>query len=249
MAWSFLFSDGVLISLCYSGLEEDRIVKDVAPNSRPSGGRRLRVTLLGVGAMRSPRFAPAGLLVEAGRSRVMLDGGPGAVAAGALDAWLVTDAYGELVGAIRRLARARGLEPGVASFATGSLGVTPRPVVHTSHAAWGYLIKAGSWRVAWVPEFWRFPAWVVGADLCFADAAGWARPIRFANGVGGHACVFETADAARRRRVGRLVFAHIGRPSIRAMDAGKQPPFGEWGEEGTRFVLGERLRRYRARRT
>ena len=224
-------------------------MKDIAPTSRHSHGRRLRVTLLGVGAMSSPRFAPAGLLVEAGRSRVMLDGGPGAVPDGALDAWLVTDAHGELAAAIRRLARARGLGSGVASFITGSLSVTPRPVVHTSHPAHGYVIAAGGWRLAWAPEFWRFPAWAARVDLCFADAAGWARPIRFANGVGGHACVFETAEAAKRRRVGRLVFAHIGRPSIRAIDTGEQPPFGEWGEEGTRFVLGDQLRRYLPRRT
>ena len=37
-----------------------------------------RFTLLGVGAMNSPRYAPAGLLVEQGRVRVVIDGGPGA---------------------------------------------------------------------------------------------------------------------------------------------------------------------------
>ena len=36
-----------------------------------------RFTLLGVGAMNSPRYAPAGLLVEQGRVRVVIDGGPG----------------------------------------------------------------------------------------------------------------------------------------------------------------------------
>src|ERR1043166_6491544 len=61
----------------------------------------LRLTLLGVGAMNSPRFAPAGLLVELGRSRVMIDGGPGAEPAGELDDWLVTDAKAELIRSIR----------------------------------------------------------------------------------------------------------------------------------------------------
>ena len=37
-----------------------------------------RFTLLGVGAMNSPRYAPAGLLIEQGRVRVAIDGGPGA---------------------------------------------------------------------------------------------------------------------------------------------------------------------------
>lgn len=38
----------------------------------------LRFTLLGAGAMNSPRYAPAGLLVEYKDHRVMIDGGPGA---------------------------------------------------------------------------------------------------------------------------------------------------------------------------
>ena len=36
------------------------------------------MTLLGVGAMNSPRFAPAGMLLRYGRRRVAFDGGPGA---------------------------------------------------------------------------------------------------------------------------------------------------------------------------
>lgn len=44
-----------------------------------SGKRRtLQLTILGVGAMASPRYAPAGLLVEAAGRRVMIDGGKGA---------------------------------------------------------------------------------------------------------------------------------------------------------------------------
>jgi hypothetical protein len=57
----------------------------------------VRLTLLGVGAMNSPRYAPAGLLVEHRRHRVMLDGGPGAEPRGKIDAWLVTDEQGELM--------------------------------------------------------------------------------------------------------------------------------------------------------
>jgi hypothetical protein len=33
------------------------------------------------------------------------------------------------------------------------------------------------------------------------------------------------------------VFAHIGRPTIRAIDAGHRPPFGEFGRDGRRFRL------------
>jgi hypothetical protein len=74
----------------------------------------------------------------------------------------------------------------------------------------------------------------------FADAAGWARPIRFARGVGGHAPVRETAAFARQGGIRRLVFAHIGRPSIRAMDAGLCLPFGEWGVEGKTYRVRPR---------
>jgi hypothetical protein len=35
------------------------------------------MTLLGIGAMASPRYRPAGLLVEYAAARVMLDGGRG----------------------------------------------------------------------------------------------------------------------------------------------------------------------------
>ena len=37
-----------------------------------------RFRLLGVGAMNSPRYAPAGLLIEQSQVRVAIDGGPGA---------------------------------------------------------------------------------------------------------------------------------------------------------------------------
>jgi hypothetical protein len=86
---------------------------------------RVRLTLLGVEAMNSPRYAPAGLLVEHRRRRVMLDGGLGAGPGGKLDAWLVTDERGELMREIRRLARARGLEPAVKTYSSGGLTIEP----------------------------------------------------------------------------------------------------------------------------
>ena len=193
-----------------------------------------RLTLLGVGAMKSPRFAPAGLLVEYEGSRVMLDGGPGAEPGGPIDAWLVSDDKAELIREIRQLAADSGVEAEVARFAApDGLEISPRAVKHTSHPTYGYLIKAEGRRIAWAPEFWSFPRWAARVDLMFADAAGWDRPIRFAKGVGGHVAAVEIAEQARRRGVRRLVLAHIGRPTIRAMDAGKVPPFGEFGKEGT----------------
>jgi hypothetical protein len=197
-----------------------------------------RLTLLGVGAMASPRFAPAGLLVECGRDRVMIDGGPGAVPRGEIDAWLVTDARAELMREIRALARDRGLEPEVGHFVRpGSLRLSPKPVLHTSHPTFGYRIELGDYLVAWAPEFLVLPRWTQRFDLVFADGSGWNRPIRFAGGVGGHACVLEVAREASSLAIRKLVFAHIGRPSIRAIDAGLQPPFGQMGQDGQTFVV------------
>jgi hypothetical protein len=109
--------------------------------------------------------------------------------------------------------------------------------VHTSHPAYAYEVRVEGRRAVWAPEFWEFPAFARAADVLFADAAGWTRPIRFARGAGGHACVQDVARAAERAKVRRLVFAHIGRPSIRAIDAGERPAFGEWGVEGRTYVL------------
>ncbi|WP_223167190.1 MBL fold metallo-hydrolase [Nonomuraea sp. SYSU D8015] len=193
--------------------------------------------LTGVGAMNSPRYCPAGLLVSWRGHRVLLDGDDEAGASGRLDAWLVCDERAELMPAIRRAARALGLTAAVAAYDAAGVEIEPLPVAHTSHPTYGYLIRTARARAVWAPEFWAFPEWAAGADLMFADAAGWNRPIRFAGGVGGHADVHQVARDARDRRVGRLVFAHIGRPSIRAIDGGALPPYGEWGVDGRAYRL------------
>lgn len=199
---------------------------------------RLRVTLLGCGAMNSPRYPPAGLLVQYRRRRLMLDGGPGAEPPpGPLFAWLVTDDRSELRRELRVLAVRHGTVPRVGRVTFSDLVVEPRPVAHTSHPTWGYLLHVPGAAVAWLPEAWEFPGWAAGVDLLFAEAAGWSRPIRFARGAGGHLCVLQVAELARQARVGRVVFSHIGRPSLRAIDAGLRPPFGEWGAPGRTYRL------------
>jgi hypothetical protein len=166
----------------------------------------------------------------------MLDGGPGATPPARLDAWLVTDERAELVVAIRRMARVRGMTPYAGSFECAGLRVVAHAVVHTSHPTCGYVIEAAGCTVVWAPEFYEFPRWARQADIMFADAAGWNRPIRFAGGVGGHVDVLTVARAARRAKVHRLVFAHIGRPTIRAVDRGLMPPFGELASDGQVFI-------------
>lgn len=198
---------------------------------------------VGVGAMNSPRFAPAGLLVAYRGVRVMIDGGPGAEPSGRLDAWLVTDERAELMGEIRRAASRRELGPHVGSFRKHGLRIEARPVIHTNHPAYGYRIGAGGHVVVWAPEFYRFPRWARRADLMFAEASGWARPIRFRGGVGGHADVLTVAKAARRWNVRRLVFAHIGRPTLKAIEQGATPPFGEFAADGQVFVVRRKMPR------
>ena len=197
----------------------------------------MRLTLLGVGAMNSPRYAPAGLLLRHAGRRVALDGGPGADPPARLDGWLVTDERAELRSALRRMAADRGVRPTVVPLTLGEVRVLPCPVRHTAHPTWGYRIECGGRVAVWAPEFWEFPDWAGGADLMFADASGWDRPIRFRGGIGGHASVRDTSAQAIKHGIGRLVYAHIGRPCLRAMDAGLRPPFGEWGVQGRGYLL------------
>jgi len=197
----------------------------------------LRLTLLGVGAMNSPRYQPAGLQVQFGSKRLMIDGGPGAAPNEKLTAWLVTDERGELIREIRKLARPMGLEPSVVSYSSLGLSIKPHPVVHTSHDTYGYTIKACGKKIVWAPEFLKFPKWAKAAELMFAEAAGWKRPILFRGGVGGHASVEQVAKEAEKNHVKRLVYAHIGRPTIKAIDCGWQLAFGELGTEGDVFII------------
>ncbi|KAA5834651.1 MBL fold metallo-hydrolase [Saccharopolyspora hirsuta] len=195
----------------------------------------MQMTLLGVGAMNSPRYRPAGLAVRWAGHRVVLDGVD--AGGGHVDAWLVCDERAELMPEIRRRSRELGVPAGAVEYCAAGVRLRPLPVEHTSHPTFGYLVEHREHRVVWAPEFWRFPDWAAGADLVFADAAGWDRPIRFAGGVGGHASTVDTARRASRAGVRRLVFAHIGRPSIRAIDRGLTPPFGEWGAEGRTYAV------------
>jgi hypothetical protein len=198
---------------------------------------------LGVGAQASPRFAPAGLLILHAGARVVIDGGDGAIPAGRVDAWLVTDQQSELIARIRKAARARGVAASLGRFQRRGLSIRSQPVVHTNHPACGYEIEAAGVRVVWAPEFYAFPRWARGADLMFAEAAAWNRPIRFVGGVGGHLDVQAIARAAARYDIKRLVFAHIGRPTLAAIERGFTPPLGEFARDGQIFRPGRRRRR------
>jgi beta-lactamase family protein len=209
----------------------------------------VRLVTLGVGAQKSPRYRPAGLLLVSAPVRIMIDGGPGAVPRGRLDAWLVTDERAELIAAIRRRAWAKGLRPYAGDFRRDGVQVECRRVTHTNHPTYGYRLRARGRIIVWAPEFHRFPAWAAGADVMFAEAAGWDHPIRFRGGVGGHLDVKAVAERARRLGVKRLVFAHIGRPTLRALSRGKKPPFGEMATDGQTFLIGSKRRARRPLRS
>jgi len=167
----------------------------------------------------------------------MIDGGRRAELPRRLDAWLVTDERAELITAIRRCAALRGLVPYAGSFREGGVSIEALPVAHTSHPTWGYRIRAAGRVMVWAPEFYRFPAWARGADLMFAEGAAWDRPIRFVGGVGGHLDLLHVAAAAKRSGIRRLVFAHVGRPTLRALSRGLKPPFGELATDGQIFFV------------
>src|SRR5213594_560908 len=101
--------------------------------------------------MNSPRYAPAGLLVECQGRRVMIDGGPGAEPGRKLDAWLVTDEQGELIREIRKLAN--DIKPKAAGYSSDKLLIKPHRVTHTSHTTYGFTIKARGKKIVWAPEF------------------------------------------------------------------------------------------------
>lgn len=173
--------------------------------------------LLGVGPAQSPRFAPAGLLVEYGHTRVGIDGGPGSEPPETIEAWLVRDESGPLQADLRRIARESEMpEPAAGSFRHGPLHIDPLPG--------GYKITSGHHAAAWAPETADLPDWSRAADVVFADALEWAR-------------VIDVAKSAQRLGVRRLVFARLGGSVLEVLDRGEPPPFGEWGEEGRSYRM------------
>lgn len=178
-----------------------------------------RLILLGVGTADSPQHAPAGLLLEYGHIRVGFDGGPGSEPPENIDAWLICDVHDGLRPILREIARDTGMpEPAVVPYDHRPLQIEPLPAGPLSY---GYRISTGHRTAVWTPDFTDFPTWAARADLMFAD------------GSGSPAEITETAAAAKRLEVRRLVFVRLG-PAADAMDA---PPSGEWGVEGRTYRL------------
>ena len=89
--------------------------------------------LLGIGAMASERYAPAGLLIERHGRAIMIGGGPGAEPDRPVEDWLVTDERAELIAKIRRMAHEKfGVRPRVPALPRSTTcGSTPsRSCIH-----------------------------------------------------------------------------------------------------------------------
>ena len=181
-------------------------------------------------------YQATAILEELSEGRARGDRWRGRAAAGR-DSWLVTDERAALIAQLRRPARSSEATPAVDECRSGTLTITPRTVVHTSHPTFGYVIRVPEGRVVWAPEFFRFPRWAAGADLMFAEAAAFSRPILFAKGVGLHATAPSVCRTTRKHHVKRFVLTHIGRPTIRALDSGGRPELGEVGEDGSVYLL------------
>lgn len=182
-----------------------------------------RLILLGIGTAQSARFAPAGLLLEYGHIRVGIDGGPGSEPAENIDCWLVSDDRGPLQDDLCEIAHETGMpKPTVMAYHHGPLKIDP---VSVADHRYGYRIGIGHHVAAWAPRTVEFPVWAEGTDLMFADGAlDWPE-------------IQELARTAKRLRVQRLVFVRLGAAALSAVDAGKRPWYGEWGEEGRTYRL------------
>lgn len=116
--------------------------------------------------------------------------------------------------------------------------IQPRPVRHTSHPTVGYELQTAGQTVVWPPGFWKFSSWARAADLMFAEAAGWDRPIAFAGGSVGN-WTWCTSPRRLRSWGAALVFARLGRPTIRVLDRGPAA-LREVARDGQVFYLAKR---------
>lgn len=212
----------------------------------------VRLKFIGTGAMSFKETGrnEAGLLLAHLGHKVLIDGGPQAIEREVLTEprpdvtiWLTTDEDGEQMPALREIARKQGWsEPKVASHAMPGLRIEPFRVEHTNHPSYGYEVRAYGRTVIYAPEFWKPPVErLKNADLAIVEAAAWEEPIRFAEGVGGHAAALETIKAAQQAGAKRILLTHIGKPTARALDDGARlPPGVEVARDGQEIVYHEK---------
>lgn len=194
---------------------------------RPKGTIRkkatLRLTFVGTGATPSPR-KDAALLVEYLGKRVLFDCGPDH--AGKLkfkaDAIFLTDHDPEFVASAKKQAEKWGVPVySGGSHTLGKIRIQGFRVVHTrTHPTYGYIVRAGGYKIIYAPEIWRITCWdeLRGADLMILDGAG-LRDIRFAGGAGGHRSVLALIQQAQKNEIKRIVLTHVGKQVVAEPEA------------------------------
>jgi hypothetical protein len=168
-----------------------------------------KLTFIGTGALKSKRTGAA-LLINTPTKRVQIDAqSPQDIKHP--DELLITDPKAWN-------ARAAKKEGGtVRKIQLADLTIEPKPVKHTSHPVFGYLIKSKTKTVAYAPEFWKIPKWAKGADVLIADGSSWSRPIIFKGKVGGHVAAKELVDQAKSMGIKRIILTHIGKNTEHAL--------------------------------
>ncbi|HID24671.1 MAG TPA: hypothetical protein EYP14_20050, partial [Planctomycetaceae bacterium] len=197
----------------------------------------LVLEFVGTGAMNATRRRGAALRVHYGDATIQIDGEKPSDLDPRADVVLLTDPQAWNARAARDadgdVARVRIEPPGLPP-----LSIAPRPVEHTSHPTYGYDIRAGRVRVAYLPELWSWPSWANGADLAIIDGSAWDADIPFPNEAGGHKSLLSLTAAARKAGVRRLIATHIGTATDRALRSGETPPPGlEIASDGDRVAL------------
>lgn len=200
----------------------------------------LRLTLVGTGAMDSPRKDES-LLVSYKGFNVLIDAGEKIKAKHLpkLDSVLVCDDESRYMKDAKRIGEAFDLVPGVAEFHADGLEIIPFPVKHTSHKTYGYRIEAQGKTAIYAPEFYVFPlSEVENADVAILEGSAWNRPITFTGSVGGHAAMLDTWEKAKKAGIKRIIFTHIGKPVEENLEEAKEMGI-EIGEDGQVIEVGE----------
>ena len=205
-------------------------------DAEPFAAGGLVLEFVGTGSPSATRRRGAALRIRYGDAVVQIDGEKPSDLDPSADAVLVTgpDAWNAraAVRAGGQVARARVEPPGLPPL-------TIRPHrVEPSRPSYGYEIRAGRVRVAYLPKLWSWPSWADGADLAIIDGSAWGGPSRVSGNPGGHAALSDLAAAAREAGVRRLVATHVSAQTERALKAGEPlPPGLEVAADGDRISL------------
>lgn len=205
---------------------------------------KLKLTLVGTGALESPRKDEC-LLVEFGKEKVLIDAGPDIKAKDLpkLTGLLVCDPESGFMKDAKRIGQHFGLIPQVKKFDKDGLRIEPFEVKHTKHKTYAYIIKAEGKTIVYAPEFFVFPKKQISkADLAICEGSTWSRPIVFTGKVGGHAAVLDTYKKCKALGI-PVIFTHIGKPTEKNLDKAKEMgiEIGKDGQKITSFGKAKKL--------